>query len=61
METQKRLEHLRTERANLEKLSSDVLQKVVQGMANKGNYDVDMLSDMVVLMPNQCGRFSANG
>nr|HQV12136.1 hypothetical protein [Nitrospira sp.] len=32
-------------------LSSEVLQKVVKGMLDNESYDVDMLSDMMVLMP----------
>ncbi|GMV52067.1 MAG: hypothetical protein AMXMBFR67_36100 [Nitrospira sp.] len=48
---EKKLELLQRERENLEKLSSDVLQKVLKGMIEKGGrYDIGMLSDMV-LMP----------
>lgn len=51
---EKRLEHLRAERARLEKFSSETLPKLAEAMA-RDSYPSSMISDILVLMPKPVG------
>lgn len=51
---EKKLEHLRAERARFEKLSSEMLPQLAEAMA-KNSYPSPMMSDILVLMPKPVG------